>query len=91
MIPQQFPLYAIDTRDRKAYVVIGWWVEPLTGVRMPTLAPHDEPGCVAARPLDELRFMVYGTEPPKPRAVHLPFPKPTAPANQAGETVVLKS
>lgn len=82
MIPQQFPLYAIDTRDRKAYIVVGWRTESAGRGRAPFLAPHDAPGGVRPVPSDDLQHFVYGIEPPtRPPIVRIVPPD---------ETVVLK-
>lgn len=75
MIPQRFPLYAIDLSDSTAYVVIGWRGWPADTEMIPILAPVDEPGPVVAKFMP----LVYGTERPVPKV---------APA--ADETVVMR-
>lgn len=59
MNPQHFALYAIDTRTRQAYVVVGW--RPGIGEAVPLLAPVDKPGPVQ---LAHGMRLVYGTEVP---------------------------
>lgn len=77
MIPQHFPLYAVDTRTNHAYVVIGWRGWPTDTSAVPVLAPMDGPGKVT--PLDA-GMLAYGTEPPI-RNMSTPAPD---------ETVVLR-
>lgn len=65
MIPQRFPLYAIDPSDSTAYVVIGWRGWPADTEMVPLLAPVDAPGPVVAKFMP----LVYGTERPVPKGV----------------------
>lgn len=62
MIPQQLPLYAIDTRDQSAYIVIAWRGHHTTAEMLPVVAPCDAPGTVRPHPCPGV--LVYGTLPP---------------------------
>lgn len=73
MIPQPFPLYAIDPRTSTAYVVVGWRGWPNDVSAVPVLAPIDAPGHVAGVPTTAL---VYGTDPPV-RTMPTPAPDET--------------
>jgi hypothetical protein len=79
MIPQAFPLYAIDTTDSMAYVVIGWHQSIQGGEMIPALAPMDSPACVWPQ---QGASLVFSTEAPASPRLRMPA---------TDETVVMKS
>jgi hypothetical protein len=62
MIPQHFPLYAIDARNAAVSVVIGW-VETTDYRRLPVLAPAERPGPAVMIREGDAVHLVYSTQP----------------------------
>lgn len=77
MIPQHFPLYAIDARNAAVSVVIGW-VETPDYQRLPVLAPAERPGPALMVRAESASNLVYSTQPrPLPPVQRRPDPDAT--------------
>lgn len=70
MIPQHFPLYAVDATTRAAYVVVGWRGWPTDTSAVPVLAPLDGPGPVTVMGGGER--LAYSTSRPAPNVAPAP-------------------